>query len=110
MFVGPADGRGRDVLTASSKGTERIPEMAMHQDRRFNRIRPSGSLSRTGKIIVDPKSPVIDCSIVDYSAGGACIEVAPRTSLPKRFELLYSGTKKKCRVVWANGARLGISF
>lgn len=82
----------------------------MQQNRRFNRIRPTGNLSKTGKIIVDPKSPVVDCSIVDYSAGGACIEVAPRTSLPKRFELLYSGTKKKCRVVWVNGSRLGLSF
>lgn len=82
----------------------------MHQDRRFLRVRPSGSLSRTAKIIVDPKSPVIDCGIVDYSAGGACLEVSPPRSLPKRFELLYSGTKKKCRVVWVRGPRLGVAF
>ncbi len=82
----------------------------MHQDRRFARIKPSGNLSKSGKIIVDPKSPVLACSIVDYSAGGACVEVAPGVSLPKRFELLYAGTKKKCRVVWSNGSRLGVSF
>lgn len=82
----------------------------MHQERRFARVKPSGSLSRGGKIIVDPKSPVVNCGIVDYSAGGACIEVAPGTALPKRFELLYAGTKKKCRVVWTNGARLGVAF
>lgn len=82
----------------------------MHQDRRFARVKPSGSLSRSGKIIVDPKSPVVACSIVDYSAGGACVEIAPGTSLPKRFELLYAGTKKKCRVVWMRGARLGLAF
>lgn len=82
----------------------------MHQNRRFARIRPSGSVSRSGKIIVDPKSPVIDCGILDYSAGGACLEVSPPRPLPQRFELLYSGTKKKCRVVWARGVRLGVSF
>jgi len=82
----------------------------MQQNRRFNRVRPSGSLSGIAKIIVDPKSPVIACCIVDYSAGGACIEVAPRLTLPARFELLYAGTKKKCRVVWVNGPRLGVSF
>ncbi|MBV5270130.1 MAG: PilZ domain-containing protein [Afipia sp.] len=82
----------------------------MHQERRFIRIRPSGNLSRTAKIIVDPKSPVIDCGVVDYSAGGACLQVAPGTSLPKRFELFYSGTKKKCRVVWTSGFRLGVAF
>ena len=82
----------------------------MHQERRFARIKPSGSLSKAGKTIIDPKSPVIGCSIVDYSAGGACLEVAPGTSLPKRFELLYSGTKKKCRVVWTDRSRLGVAF
>lgn len=82
----------------------------MRQERRFARVKPSGSLSRSGKIIVDPKSPVVNCSIVDYSAGGACVEVAPGTSLPKRFELLYVGTKKKCRVVWTAGSRLGVAF
>lgn len=82
----------------------------MNQNRRFNRVRPSGTLSGGAKIIVDPKSPVIPCSIVDYSAGGACLEVVPRVTLPARFELLYAGTKKKCRVVWVNGPRLGVSF
>lgn len=82
----------------------------MHQDRRFARVKPSGSLSRSGKIIVDLKSPVVACNVVDYSAGGACVEIAPGTSLPKRFELLYAGTKKKCHVVWVKGARLGVAF
>lgn len=82
----------------------------MHQDRRFNRIRPSGVVSKSGKIVVDPKSPMIACSIVDYSAGGACLEVVPRTALPKRFELIYGTTKKKCRVVWTDGPRVGVAF
>lgn len=82
----------------------------MPQERRFNRVKPTGNLSRAAKIIVDPKSPVIVCNVVDYSAGGACLEVAPRMSLPQRFELLYAGSKKKCRVVWVDGPRLGVSF
>ncbi|HEX7788968.1 MAG TPA: PilZ domain-containing protein [Afipia sp.] len=82
----------------------------MRQDRRFNRIRPSGTMTRAGKIIIDVKTPAIDCSVVDYSAGGACLEVMPRRALPQRFELLYGRTIKKCRVVWVNGSRLGVSF
>jgi hypothetical protein len=82
----------------------------MVQKRRFERIKPSGSLSRSGKVIVDLKSPAIDCAIIDYSAGGACLEILPRVPLPNRFELLYAGTRKKCRVVWARGSRLGVSF
>jgi len=82
----------------------------MHQERRFTRIRPSGVVSKSGKIIADSKSPMIACNVVDYSAGGACLEVAPQTTLPKRFDLIYGTTKKKCRVVWVNGPRLGVSF
>ncbi len=82
----------------------------MHHPRRFTRVRPSGLLSRTGKIIIDAKSPMLDCNIVDYSAGGACLEIQSAAPLPKRFELLYSGTRKKCRVVWTNGFRIGVAF
>jgi hypothetical protein len=82
----------------------------MHHPRRFTRIRPTGRLSRTGAIVLDAKSPVIDCGVVDYSAGGACLEIIPPRSLPQRFDLLYAGTRKKCRMVWANGTRVGVSF
>jgi hypothetical protein len=84
--------------------------MAVVQKRRFERVKPSGPLSRSGKVFVDSRSPAIDCVIVDYSAGGACLEVPPRAPLPNRFELFYAGTRKKCRVVWTKGLRLGVSF
>lgn len=82
----------------------------MVQKRRFERIKPTGRLSRSGKIIVDARSPAVECVIVDYSAGGACLEVLPRKPLPERFELLYASTRKRCRVVWIKGPRLGVSF
>lgn len=78
--------------------------------RRFARVRPSGKVSNVGKIIVDPKAAPIDCTVVDYSAGGACLQVLFGTSLPNRFELLYGATKKRCRIVWKQGQRLGVSF
>jgi hypothetical protein len=78
--------------------------------RRFARLRPSGKVSNTAKIIVDPKVPPIDCTVIDYSAGGACLQVIFGTSLPNRFELLHGVTRKRCRVVWKQGQRLGVSF
>jgi hypothetical protein len=81
----------------------------MHQ-RRFARVRPSGKMSSMAKVIVGPRAPIIDCSIVDYSAGGACLEVNGQTQLPNRFELLFGGTKKRCRVVWNTGRRFGVVF
>ena len=62
------------------------------------------------KLIIDPKTPVIDCRVVDYSAGGACLEISGQIKLPSRFELLFGGTKKRCRVVWSAGRRLGVAF
>jgi hypothetical protein len=54
--------------------------------------------------------PAIDCGVVDYSAGGACLEMDGQVSLPSRFELLFGGAKKRCRLVWRTGRRLGVAF
>jgi hypothetical protein len=82
----------------------------MLHPRRFTRVRPSGRISSTGKIIVAPQAPMIDCTIVDYAPGGACLEVGGAAALPTRFELLWAGTRKKCRMVWKTGRRVGVSF
>jgi hypothetical protein len=78
--------------------------------RLFTRVRPTGQMSSAAKIIVSPQAPAIDCNVVDYSPGGACLEVRGQLKLPSRFELLFGGTKKRCRVVWNAGRRLGVAF
>ena len=82
----------------------------MRENRRFVRVRPTGLVSRAGKIIINPKTPTIDCGIVDISAGGACLEIDNGAAIPKRFILLHGGTKKSCCVVWQKGRRLGVTF
>jgi hypothetical protein len=67
-------------------------------------------VSRTAKIIVDAKSPTVDCNVVDLSSGGACLEVANPAAVPKRFVLLHGNTKKSCLVVWKTARRLGVQF
>jgi len=79
------------------------------QQRRFTRVRPAGNTS-VAKLIVGPKDPIIDCRVVDYSPGGACLEFWGQVKIPERFELLYGGTKKRCRVVWSAGRRRGVAF
>jgi hypothetical protein len=76
----------------------------------FTRVRPVGRNSDVAKLIVGPKAPVIDCRVVDYSPGGACLEISGQIKLPNRFELLFGGTRKRCRVVWNAGRRLGVAF
>lgn len=78
--------------------------------RRFARVRPSGRVSGTAKIIVDAKTPAIDCMVIDYSVGGACLQVTGQMTLPARFELLHGLTRKRCRIVWKERNRIGVSF
>jgi hypothetical protein len=53
---------------------------------------------------------MVDCNLVDFSPGGACLEVGPQVTLPARFELVHGNTRKRCRVVWKAGRRIGVSF
>jgi hypothetical protein len=48
--------------------------------------------------------------IIDYGAGGVCLQVNPGVVLPKRFELIHGAIKKKCRVAWVNGRKIGVAF
>jgi hypothetical protein len=82
----------------------------MEHPRLYKRIAPSGQMSRTGKIIVGPKQTILTCKVVDYSAGGACLEIFGQGSVPDRFEFLYGSVKKKSRVVWRRGLRFGVAF
>ncbi|HLI99824.1 MAG TPA: PilZ domain-containing protein [Bradyrhizobium sp.] len=78
--------------------------------RLYQRVRPAGGNAAKAQIIVNPKLPVISCRLIDYSPGGACLEVPPTVSLPERFELLHGNVKKKSRVVWRRGVRIGVAF
>jgi hypothetical protein len=81
----------------------------VRENRRYHRMRPSGP-TRTARIIIDPKKPAIDCAVVDISAGGACLEVRDPNTIPRRFELLHGGSRKKCSVVWKVRYRVGVTF
>ena len=78
--------------------------------RLYQRVRPASGEAAKAQIIVGPKAPVVACRLVDYSRGGACLEVSPTVTLPERFELLHGGVKKKSRVVWRRGIRIGVVF
>lgn len=82
----------------------------MTHPRLYKRVRPAGLMSSNAKIIVAPKSPPIACTLVDYSAGGACLQLFPMVALPDRFELLYGSVRKRCRIVWRRGNRIGVAF
>jgi hypothetical protein len=78
--------------------------------RLYQRVRPPGSEAAKAQIIVGAKLPVVPCRLVDYSPGGACVEIFPMVAVPERFELLHGNVKKKSRVVWRRGIRIGVAF
>ncbi|MGA7805994.1 PilZ domain-containing protein [Bradyrhizobium sp.] len=80
------------------------------QKRLYQRLRPDGRVSKVAKIFTGPKAPVIECILVDYSAGGACVQLQKYVDLPERFEVLYGTTKKRCRAIWKRGLRIGVVF
>jgi len=82
----------------------------MQYPRLFARLRPEGRVSKVAKIFVGPKAPAIECILVDYSAGGACLQLLKFVQLPERFEVLYGTTRKRCRVVWKRALRIGVTF
>jgi hypothetical protein len=82
----------------------------MPQQRLYPRQKPEGRLSKAAKILSAPNAPAIECVLIDYSAGGACLQLQKYTDLPPRFELLYGTTRKRCRLVWKRALRIGVSF
>jgi hypothetical protein len=86
-----------------------MPENATDK-RRWFRSKPRGLVQTSGKILVSGRAAPIDCTVVDLSAGGACLALSQVQDLPPRFEFLHGGTKKICTLVWRRGYRLGVSF
>lgn len=78
--------------------------------RLYPRVRPPSGEAAKAQIIVGPKVPAIACRLVDYSRGGACLEVSLSVALPDRFEVFHGGVKKKSRLVWRRGIRIGVAF
>jgi hypothetical protein len=78
--------------------------------RRFARVAPSGLVSKTGTIIVGPKVPTIGCTIIDMSAGGACLDLPDPDRLPRRFVLVHGATRKNCLLMWKKFRRIGVQF
>jgi hypothetical protein len=91
----------------AAEGAHNAP---MQHPRLFARMKPSGRISSAAKIFAGAKAAAVECILVDYSAGGACLQLKAFIALPDRFDVLYGTTRKHCRVVWKRGLRMGVAF
>ncbi len=55
----------------------------MHERRDVTRTR----ITRSAKIIVPRRSPVIHCTVQNITSGGACLKLANTYGVPETFEL-----------------------
>lgn len=82
----------------------------MGDNRTFFRLQPSGRVSDKGKIFADVRSPIIECTVIDQSARGACLDIHGSAEIPKRFFFLHGGVRKSCVVLWQKGRRVGVTY
>lgn len=65
-----------------------------------------------GGSILYGTAPAVECVIRNMTDAGACLEVAARSSIPERFELLIKPEMRtrRCHVAWRSANRIGVQF
>ena len=69
-------------------------------------------VSRSAKIILPRRAPMIHCTVQNITSGGACLKLANTYGLPETFELTFEQgrTRRPCRMVWRTNDELGVAF
>jgi PilZ domain len=73
---------------------------------------PRTRVLRNAEIFLSDREAVLHCTLLDLTRFGARLSLASTYKIPESFELTFDNgrTRRKCRVVWRTGTRLGISF
>jgi hypothetical protein len=85
-------------------------DQAQMERRQYPRQSPMKGLAY---IYLDKRIPLAECEVTNVSEGGARIVWKSSEMLPARFVLLLTldgGERRSCRVVWRNGADIGVAF
>ena len=65
---------------------------------------------KSGKIIFNRQTSVVDCTIRNVSDAGACLQVQSVLGIPESFDLLMDAIKRSCNVKWRSANRMGVAF
>jgi hypothetical protein len=69
-------------------------------------------LYTTGFVIPAPDAPWIECTIIDVSENGVCLDVGD-LAVPKLFGLAFTSSGevlRVCALIWRRGERIGARF
>jgi PilZ domain len=80
----------------------------MQERRRTARTR----VFRAAHLITPDRHSMIECTVRDLSAGGACLQVASPLGIPEFLDLSFDSFRsfRRCRVRWRSENRLGVAF
>ena len=65
---------------------------------------------KSGKIIFNHQTSVVDCTNRNVSDAGACLQVPTVVGIPESFDLLMDDIKRSCNVRWRSANRMGVWF
>ncbi|SRR6266567_2627424 len=67
---------------------------------------------KTGKIIFNQRSSVVDCTVRNLSTKGALLQIVSTLGIPNDFDLVIEPDKAAvaCRVAWKNDRQMGVTF
>ena len=81
---------------------EAVAERRAHQRRR---------VLKTGRIVFNDRSSVLNCTIRNLSGEGALLRIPLTLDVPHDFDLLIEGAgAARCWVAWKNDHQLGVAF
>jgi hypothetical protein len=86
--------------------------MARHRKDLGARKHVRVNLHKPGFVIPAPDAPWIECTILDISEKGVCLDVGS-LPVPKLFGLAFTATGevlRVCSLVWRNGETVGAEF
>ena len=80
----------------------------MEERRESHRAR----MLRGGKVLFNNRRSVLDCTLRNLSAEGACLQIESLVGVPPDFELLIDGEQapRPCRLMWQSDHRAGVKF
>jgi len=61
-------------------------------------------------IVITEKQPKIECVVKNISDTGCALQVATTIGIPQDFDLMIGGVRRRCRVQWKAGTKMGVKF